>query len=144
MGLYMSVTKQTTKSAKFISIDYRDFTKAMNLPALCALFFFVFSVICQAADPGDYAALKATKLEQLKALQTSLATATQEQNFAEVKRITAELNKVVAELDGMKAPEPAKAPAAQPAKISPTANAAAMKAGKIGRASCRERVSTDV
>ncbi len=103
----------------------------MNLPTLCALVFFVFSVFCQAADPGDYAALKATKLEQLKALQTSLATATQEQNLSEARRITAEINKLLAELDGMKAPEPAKAPAAQATKTSPGANTAAMKAGKI-------------
>lgn len=60
-----------------------------------------------------------------------MAAATQENHFEEVKRISAEINKVVAELDGMKAPEPAKAPSTQPAKTSPTANPAAMKAGKI-------------
>jgi sugar lactone lactonase YvrE len=103
----------------------------MKPSALCALLFFVFSIFCQAAEPSNSSALKNAKLEYLKSLQGALAAANQENNFEEVKRISAEINKVVAELDGMKAPAPAKAPAAQPAKTSPTANAAAMKPGKI-------------
>jgi sugar lactone lactonase YvrE len=103
----------------------------MKPSALCALLFFVFSIFCQAAEADNSSALKKAKVEYLKSLQSAMAAATQENNFEEVKRITAEINKVVAELDGMKAPEPAKAPAAQPAKTSPTANAAAMKPGKI-------------
>ena len=68
-----------------------------------------------------------------QSLQSAMAAATQENNFDEGKRITAEINKVVAELDGMTSPESAKAPAAaQPAKTSPAATAAAMKAGKTG------------
>ena len=122
---------KTTKSAKFISIDRQDFTKAMHLPALCTLVFFVCSVFCQAAEPTDASALKAAKMEQLNALQSSLAAAMQVQNLAEVKRITLEMNKLVAELDGMKAPAPANAPSAQPAKSSPAPSVAAMKPGKI-------------
>ena len=103
----------------------------MKPSALCALLFFVFSIFCQVAEADNSSALKKAKIEYLKSLQSAMAAATQENNFEEVKRITAEINKVIAELDGMKAPEPAKAPAAQPAKTSPTANAAAMKPGKI-------------
>jgi streptogramin lyase len=103
----------------------------MKPSALCALLFFVFSVFCQAAEPSNSSALKNAKLEYLKSLQSAKAAATQENNFEEVKRISAEINKVLAELDGMKAPEPAKAPSAQPPKSSPAANAAAMKPGKI-------------
>jgi sugar lactone lactonase YvrE len=103
----------------------------MKPSALCALLFFVFSIFCQAAEADNSSALKKAKVEYLKSLQSAMAAATQENNFEEVKRISAEINKVVAELDGMKAPAPAKAPAAQPAKTSPTANAAAMKPGKI-------------
>ncbi len=104
----------------------------MKPSALCTLLFLVFSVFTHAAEPGNSSALKKAKVEYLKSLQSAMAAATQENNFEEVKRITAEINKVVAELDGMKAPEPAKAPAAQqPTKTSPAANAAAMKAGKI-------------
>ena len=103
----------------------------MKPSALCALLFFVFSIFCQVAEADNSSALKKAKIEYLKSLQSAMAAATQENNFEELKRITAEINKVVAELDGMKAPEPAKAPAAQPAKTSPTANAAAMKPGKI-------------
>ena len=124
-------TIRPVKSGKFISIDRQDFTKAMHLPTLCALLFFVCSVFCQAAEPGNASALTAAKMEQLKTLQSNLATATLEQNLSEARRISAEINKLLAELDGIKVPEPAKAPAAQPAKSSPTANAAAMKPGKI-------------
>jgi len=99
----------------------------MKPSALCTLLFLVFSVFTHAAEPGNSSALKKAKVEYLKSLQSAMAAATQENNFEEVKRITAEINKVVAELDGMKAPEPAKAPATQPTKTSP----AAMKAGKI-------------
>jgi sugar lactone lactonase YvrE len=60
-----------------------------------------------------------------------LAAANQENHSDEAKRITAEINKVLAELDGMKAPAPANAPSAPAAKSSPAPNAAAMKPGKI-------------
>ena len=124
-------TIRPVKSGKFISIDRQDFTTAMHLPTLCALLFFVCSVFCQAAEPGNASALTAAKMEQLKTLQSNLATATQEQNLSEARRISAEINKLLAELDGIKAAEPAKAPSTQPTKTSPTANAAAMKPGKI-------------
>ena len=103
----------------------------MKPSALCTLLFLVFSVFTHAAEPGNSSALKKAKVEYLKSLQSAMAAATQENNFEEVKRITAEINKVVAELDGMKAPEPVKAPSTQPTKTSPGANAAAMQAGKI-------------
>jgi sugar lactone lactonase YvrE len=103
----------------------------MKPSALCTLLFLVFSVFTHAAEPGNSSALKKAKVEYLKSLQSAMAAATQENNFEEVKRITAEINKVVAELDGMKAPAPAQAPPAQPSNSSAAANAAAMKAGKI-------------
>lgn len=46
-----------------------------------------------------------------------MAAATQEQNFAEVKRITEEINKVVAELDGLKA-QPKTPPASAKEKMA--------------------------
>jgi len=103
----------------------------MKPSALCALLFFVFSIFCQAAEPSNSSALKNAKLEYLKSLQGALAAANQENHSDEAKRITAEINKVLAELDGMKAPAPANAPSAQAAKSSPASNAAAMKPGKI-------------
>jgi sugar lactone lactonase YvrE len=103
----------------------------MKPSALCALLFFVFSIFCQAAEPSNSSALKNAKLEYLKSLQGALAAANQENHSDEAKRITAEINKVLAELDGMKAPAPANAPSAQAAKSSPAPNAAAMKPGKI-------------
>ena len=103
----------------------------MKPSALCALLFFVFSIFCQAAEPSNSSALKNAKLEYLKSLQGALAAANQENHSDEAKRITEEINKVLAELDGMKAPAPANTPSAQPAKSSPAPNAAAMKPGKI-------------
>jgi sugar lactone lactonase YvrE len=103
----------------------------MKPSALCALLFFVFSIFCQAAEPSNSSALKNAKLEYLKSLQGALAAANQENHSDEAKRITEEINKVLAELDGMKAPAPANAPSAQPPKSSPAPNAAAMKPGKI-------------
>jgi sugar lactone lactonase YvrE len=103
----------------------------MKPSALCALLFFVFSIFCQAAEPSNSSALKNAKLEYLKSLQSALAAANQENHSDEAKRITAEINKVLAELDGMKAPAPANTPSAQAAKSSPAPNAAAMKPGKI-------------
>jgi sugar lactone lactonase YvrE len=103
----------------------------MKPSALCALLFFVFSIFCQAAEPSNSSALKNAKLEYLKSLQGALAAANQENHSDEAKRITAEINKVLAELDGMKAPAPANAPSAPAAKSSPAPNAAAMKPGKI-------------
>jgi sugar lactone lactonase YvrE len=103
----------------------------MKPSALCALLFFVFSIFCQAAEPSNSSALKNAKLEYLKSLQSALAAANQENHSDEAKRITEEINKVLAELDGMKAPAPANAPSAQAAKSSPAPNAAAMKPGKI-------------
>jgi sugar lactone lactonase YvrE len=103
----------------------------MKPSALCALLFFVFSIFCQAAEPSNSSALKNAKLEYLKSLQSALAAANQENHSDEAKRITGEINKVLAELDGMKAPAPANAPSAQAAKSSPAPNAAAMKPGKI-------------
>ena len=103
----------------------------MKPSALCALLFFVFSIFCQAAEPSNSSALKNAKLEYLKSLQSALAAANQENHSDEAKRITEEINKVLAELDGMKAPAPANTPSAQAAKSSPAPNAAAMKPGKI-------------
>ena len=103
----------------------------MKPSALCALLFFVFSIFCQAAEPSNSSALKNAKLEDLKSLQSALAAANQENHSDEAKRITEEINKVLAELDGMKAPAPANAPSAPAAKSSPAPNAAAMKPGKI-------------
>jgi len=103
----------------------------MKPSALCALLFFVFSIFCQAAEPSNSSALKNAKLEYLKSLQGALAAANQENHSDEAKRITEEINKVLAELDGMKAPAPANAPSAPVAKSSPAPNAAAMKPGKI-------------
>ena len=103
----------------------------MKPSALCALLFFVFSIFCQAAEPSNSSALKNAKLEYLKSLQGALAAANQENHSDEAKRITGEINKVLAELDGMKAPAPANAPSAPAAKSSPASNAAAMKPGKI-------------
>jgi sugar lactone lactonase YvrE len=103
----------------------------MKPSALCALLFFVFSIFCQAAEPSNSSALKNAKLEYLKSLQGALAAANQENHSDEAKRITAEINKVLAELDGMKASAPANTPSAPAAKSSPASNAAAMKPGKI-------------
>lgn len=89
----------------------------MNRSALCALLFLGFSTLCQAAEPGNSSTLKNAKLEYLKTLQSAMAAATQEQNFAEVKRITEEINKVVAELDGLKA-QPKTPPASAKEKMA--------------------------